>query len=148
MKVLIATSELQGLAPGDYSHTLDGELVTPAATDCDNGEGRGCSRGFPGLVSSGATTTAMVVERAGLTIDDVRDSVTGYLERCGWDELLWSQAHESGVLDPAQEVALGMAELVHEHVEMILHIGARVPVGTVVERTGSTIFVREIPTAA
>ncbi|MEM9515560.1 MAG: hypothetical protein AAGA42_11955 [Actinomycetota bacterium] len=148
MKVLIATSELQGLTRGDYSHTLDGELVTPVATECSTGEACGCTRGFLGLVSAGATTTAMVAERAGLTIDDVRDAVTGYLERGGWDELLWSQADASGVLDPAQEVELGMAELVHEHVEMILHIGTHVPVGTVVERAGSTIFVREIPNAA
>ncbi len=148
MKVLIATSEQQGVAPGDYSHTLEGELVTPVASECDNGEQCGCNRGFPGLVSARATTTAIVVERPGLTIDDLRDAVAGYLERGGWVELLWSGAEYSDVLDPAQEVELGLAELVHEHVEMILEIGARVPEGTVVERAGTMVFVREMPKAA
>ncbi|MEO1055887.1 MAG: hypothetical protein AAFY28_03140 [Actinomycetota bacterium] len=147
MKVLIATSELQGRAPGDYSHTLDGELVTPAAAQCSDEQCR-CRRAFRGLVSGCATTTAMVVERVGLTVDDLRDAITGSLERAGWLELLWSQADASGLLDPAQEVELGMAELVHEHVESILHIGTQVPEGTVVERDGSLVFVREISQAA
>ena len=34
MLVLVATNELQGTAPGDYAWTVEGELVTPAATEC------------------------------------------------------------------------------------------------------------------
>ena len=75
MLVLIATGELQGTQPDDYSFTVEGELVTPVAAECASGERCGCDRGFPGLASGFATTTAMVAERPGVTEDDLRDAV-------------------------------------------------------------------------
>ena len=60
MLVLIATNELQGTAPDDYAWTVEGELVTPVATECASADRCGCARGFPGLESARATTTAMV----------------------------------------------------------------------------------------
>ena len=72
MLVLIATNELQGTSPDDYSFTVEGELVTPLAAECASGEQCGCDRGFPGLASGFATTTAMVAERPGVTKDDLR----------------------------------------------------------------------------
>ena len=38
MLVLIATNELQGTNPDDYSFTVEGELVTPLAAECASGE--------------------------------------------------------------------------------------------------------------
>ena len=148
MKVLIATTEMQGTAPGDYSCTLEGELVTPVASECASNEQCGCIRGFPGLVSSRATTTAMVVERSGLTVDDVRDAVTGFLERGGWVDLMREAAERADVIDVDQEVESGLATLVHEHVETVLEIGARFSEGTVIARSGSTVYRRSIPQTA
>ncbi|MEM8619309.1 MAG: hypothetical protein AAGF73_06275 [Actinomycetota bacterium] len=145
MKVLIATAELQDTVPGDFSRTLEGELVTAVATECDD-EQCCCARGFPGLVSGGSTTTAMVVERSRLTIDDVRDAVTGFIERSGWVELLTDATDQAA--DPEQAIGLGIAELVDEHVEMILEVGARFREGTVVARSGTAIYERAIRQAA
>ena len=94
MLVLIATNELQGAAPGDYSFTVEGELVTPLAAECASGERCGCNRGFPGLASGFATTTAMVVDRPGVTEDDLRDAVFDWLDRCGWIDLFEDTAVE------------------------------------------------------
>ena len=83
MLVLIATNEQQGSDPADYSFTVEGELVTPLANECASGGQCGCNRGFPGLASGFATTTAMVVDRPGVTEDDLRDAVFG-LDGPGW----------------------------------------------------------------
>jgi hypothetical protein len=83
MLVLIATNELQGTAPDDYGFTVEGELVTPVAAECASGERCGCNRGFPGLASGFATTTAMIADRPGVTDDDLRDAVFDWLDRSG-----------------------------------------------------------------
>ena len=94
MLVLIATNELQGTTPDDYSFTVEGELVTPLAAECASGDRCGCTRGFPGLASGFATTTAMVAERPGVTEDDLRDAVFDWLDRTGWIDLFEQTAHE------------------------------------------------------
>jgi hypothetical protein len=68
MLVLVATRETQGNDDGDYCWTVEGELVTPVTFECCVPESCGCGRGFPGLVSATATTTAMVVDREGITV--------------------------------------------------------------------------------
>src|SRR5688572_11664790 len=97
MLVLIATNELQGTAPGDYAWTVEGELVTPVVTECASGERCGCNRGFPGLASGKATTTAMIVDRPGVEVSDVRDAVYDWLDRGGWIDLLEQTAVERSV---------------------------------------------------
>ena len=83
MRVLVATSELQGQTPGDYAHTVTGELVTATVTQCDCPD-CGCDRGFAGLASHRATTTAMVVEHPHVTTSDLRDVIFDYLVAGGW----------------------------------------------------------------
>ncbi len=133
MKVLIATNETQGDHPGDYAWTVDGELVTPVAAECCSPGTCGCGRGFPGLASGKATTTAIVVDRPELTEDDLRDAVWDSLERCGWADHL--DDDEFG-------------ELVDEHLDCIAAVCENFPVGTVVSRWGSKVYARPASAAA
>jgi hypothetical protein len=143
MLVLIATNELQGTAPGDYAWTVEGELVTPVATECAEGERCGCNRGFPGLASGMATTTAMVVERPGVTEADLRDAVHDWLERGGWIELL----EQTGMSD-LDEIDSIVNAVIDEHLDMILEVCDAYPEGTVVTRYGPFVAARSHPFAA
>ncbi len=72
MRVLVATSKLQGAASGDDSWTVDGEpVLAEPILECCRPQSCGCGRGFPGLASARATTTAMVVVRPELDRDQV-----------------------------------------------------------------------------
>jgi hypothetical protein len=154
MKVLVATNELQGAVEGDYARGVDGELVTGVVAECCDGDACGCSRGWIGLGSSQATTTAMVVERQGLGADDVRDAVREYLRRSGWVELITAaiDADVSGpdaVDDPdgicrGDDPAEVIDEIVDEHIERIDEVCAHFPEGTVVSRRGTNVIARVV----
>jgi hypothetical protein len=156
MLVLIATRELQGAMPGDYSFTVEGELVTPLATECASGERCGCNRGFPGLASGFATTTAMVVDRPGISENDLRDAVFDHLDRSGWIDLLEEAARERAGrtdragdrFDPDDDVDELIESIIDEHVDGINDICAAYPVGTVISRHGSLVTTRTHPFAA
>jgi len=153
MLVLIATNELQGSAPGDYSFTVEGELVTPLATECASGERCGCNRGFPGLASGFATTTAMIVDRPGVTDDDLRDAVFDWMDRGGWIDLFEVSAGEradanDGVIDPNDDVDDLIESVIDEHVDCIHEICRTYPEGTVVVRRGALVATRSHPFAA
>lgn len=91
MKLLTATSRTQGQRPSDYAWCVEGEIVTPARIICasDRQEGPdggcGCGRGFAGLNSHKATTTAMVREISGYTFEDLTEAVRSYRQQAGWD---------------------------------------------------------------
>jgi len=153
MLVLIATNELQGTDPGDYSFTVEGELVTPLASECASGERCGCNRGFPGLASGFATTTAMVIDRPGVTEDDLRDAVFDWMDRGGWIELFESAAREradanDGVTDPNDDVDDLIESVIDEHVDCIHEICRTYPEGSVVTRRGTLVMTRSHPFAA
>jgi hypothetical protein len=153
MLVLIATNELQGSDPGDYSFTVEGELVTPLAAECASGERCGCNRGFPGLASGFATTTAMVVDRPSVTEDDLRDAVFDWMDRSGWIELFESAAQEradanDGVTDPNDDVDDLIESVIDEHVDCIHEICRTYPEGSVVTRRGTLVMTRSQPFAA
>jgi hypothetical protein len=133
MKVLVATKESQGELPGDYSWTVEGELVTPAVLECHSPGTCGCGRGFPGLASERATTTAMVVDRPDLERDDLWDALYDSLERQGWLREL-----ESDEID----------EVVGEHLQCIEIVCANYPVGTIVGRWGTKVWSRAESAAA
>lgn len=82
MYVLTATSTTQGLVDDDYGWTVDGELVVLPFLDCSDPE-CGCSRGWAGLTSRRATTTAEVCERSDLDWDEYRALIVDH-----WDEQL------------------------------------------------------------
>ncbi len=153
MLVLIATNELQGTHPDDYSFTVEGELVTPLAAECASGERCGCNRGFPGLASGLATTTAMIAERPGVTEQDLRDAVFDWLDRCGWIELFEEAAVERSVaggdvIHPDADVDDLIEAVIDEHVDCIRQVCSAYPVGTVVVRRSSLVTTRTYPTAA
>ena len=153
MLVLIATNELQGTSPDDYSFTVEGELVTPLAAECASGERCGCDRGFPGLASGFATTTAMVAERPGVSEDDLRDAVFDWLDRTGWIDLFEQTARERAAsldddLDLDGDVDDLIESIIDEHVDCIHQVCSAYPVGTIVVRRGTRVTSRSVPLAA
>jgi len=137
MLVLVATNETQGESPDDYSYTVAGELVTAVVTECAT-EDCGCGRGFPGLASAFATTTAQVVDLPHLTDADLRGALFDYLARGGWLDLLRDEPDAELIID----------DMIDEHLDGIAAVCARCPVGTIVERDGPLVFTRSIPFAA
>ena len=87
MRVLVATNELQGTRPGDYAWTVEGEIVVADPTVCRH-PSCSCGRGFSGIASDRATTTAMVADLPHVSVTDLRDVLSDWLERCGWADLL------------------------------------------------------------
>jgi len=115
MKVLVATARTQGARRNDYNWCVEGELLwtqEPCADDRRNPDGPcGCGRGFAGMNSHRATTTAVVAElpqldRAGFVL-----ALRASLGDQGWPAV-W-----------ADELADGLIEL-----------AGLWPVGTVIER--------------
>ena len=98
MKVLVATSRTQGARTTDYHWCVEGELVW-VQHPCDRDLRRdphscGCGRGFAGLASHRATTTAMVKEIAWITLDVYVEALRESFEAGGWPTSL---AHIVGV---------------------------------------------------
>jgi hypothetical protein len=126
MKVLVATTETQGMFEDDYCWAVDGELVYIQAVSCPDPL-CGCTRGFAGLSSARATTTAVVVDRPHLQIGDLADALTDSLQRGGW--LRGSSDNET-------------AEMVGELLTMLVNITEPAEVGSVVRRNGDLAYVR------
>lgn len=157
MLVLIATNEMQGIAHDDYSWTIEGELVTPVATECASGERCGCNRGFPGLASGFATTTAMVVDRPGVTEADLREAVYDWLERGGWIELLEQNMAATSIaagdddelsFDDLDEIDHMVDSIIDEHVTMIREVCSAFAEGSILSRHGPLVSARSHPFAA
>lgn len=89
IKVLIATSETQGARENDYNWCVEGELVWLApvcARDREDPDGGcGCARGFAGLNSHRATTTAMVRTIEGLTHEDYVEALRSSMDQQGYE---------------------------------------------------------------
>lgn len=126
MKVLVATNETQGLFEGDYSWTVDGELVYIQSVSCSSPT-CGCTRGFAGMSSSRATTTAMVVDRPEIGIAELTGALTDSLERDGW--LTHISPHEGD-------------EMIAELLTTLANITEPSRPGSVVRREGDYAFVR------
>jgi len=133
MLVLVATKETQGESEGDYCHAVEGELVTPITVECCLPDRCGCGRGFPGLVSAQATTTAIVVDRPGITPALLRAAVVDSLERGGW-----STPSGPGGLDEMLDEMVD--EMVDEHVTAISRISHAFGELAVVRRDGPTFW--------
>ncbi len=137
MLVLVATRDGQGAVDGDYCWAVEGELVTPVVAECASGARCGCSRGFPGLASGKATTTAVVVDLPLLTKADLRNAVADSLERGGWVDLL-----------PPDEADEVIGEIIDEHVECIEEVSAAFGAGSIIGRSGPRVFERSVAEAA
>lgn len=124
MLVLVATRETQGREDGDYCSTVEGELVTPITFECCVPDTCGCGRGYPGLVSAGATTTAMVVDRTAITPQILRQSVTDSLERGGWRDMADDE----------------FEQIIDDHVHTIIRICKAFGDGAIVRRDGPAFW--------
>ncbi|MQA16503.1 MAG: hypothetical protein GEV09_20895 [Pseudonocardiaceae bacterium] len=127
MKVLVATSLTQGARDNDYNWCIEGELVSvgevcPRDREDPDG-GCGCGRGFGGLSSHRATTTARVAEVA-LSRDDYAEAIRSSLEQQGWDPCLCCYVDEA---------------------EELLALVSDWHAGTVVERRLDELVVRALP---
>ena len=171
MKVLVATHITQGNETGDYCWAVDGELVTPIGLVCNN-RSCGCERGFPGLGSSHATTTALVVDLAHIGRVELATAVHDSLQRGGWLTegledlpqphfgLDYADLDDDGIDDDnldddnLDEDDLDSGDLDNDddftdeqfiaaHVEAIIHAASSHPVGTIVGRDHDTVFARE-----
>jgi hypothetical protein len=127
MKVLVATARTQGSRPNDYHWCIEGELVrigeVCARDRSDPDGGCGCGRGFGGLNSHRATTTAVVAEIP-LTHEEYVEAIRSSLQQQGWDPCACCSEQE------ADDLAALVADW---------------PVGAVVERRLDLLAVREQP---
>lgn len=118
MKILVATTCTQGRFHDDYHFAIPGELVQlkrlcAQGRDDPAGDGCMCARGFIGLNSQRATTTAEIAELP-LSMADYVEAIRSSLEQQGFCEHLTAEAP-----DEAAELAETAAEF---------------PVGTIVRR--------------
>lgn len=123
MKVLVATDRTQGDVAGDYTYCVPGEILWITMV-CDTDRlypesGCGCGRGFGGLISHRATTTAEVAERDFIE-EDLRLAIRTSLTDQGW-------LHAD--LSPQQAAAF-----VEEVAEDVRAIAEPLPVGSIVRR--------------
>lgn len=127
MKVLVATVRTQGARGNDYHWCIEGELVRVgeacARDRADPDGGCGCGRGFAGLNSRRATTTARVAELP-LERDEYYEAIRSSLEQQGWDPCLCCYVDEA---------------------DELLALVADWPAGAVVERRLDELVVRELP---
>jgi hypothetical protein len=138
VKVLVATTEAQGIRTGDYAHAVDGELVYVPVSGCQRSDGGdpatwcdptgeggcGCWRGFAGMASTRSTTTAMVVERFDLTGEDVWMALSDSLERQGHIGSPWTTEE---------------ADLFRHLFQRMLATASHFPTGSIIERQGERI---------
>ncbi len=124
MRILVATHQTNGTAPGDYDNCIEGEIVymqQPCGRDLRDPDGPcGCGRGFAGSNSHYATSTALVVE-TDMAPEDVREAIRSSLETGGW-------------LDPAfcpPDLAQAMLT---EILDDVRRVANHFPVGSVVRR--------------
>jgi hypothetical protein len=125
MKVLVATGQTQGMRENDYHWATEGELVRVGEVcrkDRGNPDGGcGCGRGFAGLNSHRATTTARVAE-VPLNHADYVEAIRSSLAQQGWDP--------SWAVDEADNLA---------------ELAAYWPVGTIIERRLDALSRRALP---
>jgi len=137
VKILVATTEAQGDRPTDYACAVDGELVYVPVNGCRRPSGRdvglwcvfeaagrrvddelgcSCARGFVGMASNRPSTTALVVERLDLSIDNLLTALGDSLDR-------------QGRAEDSLEVLF----------KRMLATASHFPIGSIIERQGDRI---------
>jgi hypothetical protein len=129
MRVLVATRSTQGEYEGDYSSALDGELVRLPFVECSRPQACGCGRGFAGITSHRATTTAEVVDRPELTPAIYAEVL--------WDDFA-EQCRAIGISDPSTDGEL--RALAADDVGLLELIASEFPLGAIVRRDGTQVF--------
>jgi len=130
MKVLTATVTDQGARDGDFTWTVEGELVRlgePCERDVYNPQGGcGCSRSFSALSSLRATTTALVRD-LDLSRADVQAALHGSLVSAGY---------LGEVVDAEQRQGLDA------EIDFLLEVATACDTGAVLGRSFDELFVR------
>jgi hypothetical protein len=126
MRVIVATDATQGEKPDDYCWTVEGELVRLPWTECDD-PACGCWRGFAGLSSHRATTTARVVNRP-------------ELDEATYVELLLDDAVANG-FGPVDDQ---LRALVADEADHLVQLARELPLGSVLERVDRTTAIRRV----
>jgi hypothetical protein len=146
MLVLIATDSTpahQRRRPRpDIEPAVDGELVSPPVVDCPEADCGTCAQGWFGLVSHGATITAMVVDRPGVTLADLKRRIHDWLDCSGIvDAIVQAVESREYVVDGESfdDPVAAVDDIVMAHVQDIQQICARFPVGTPLSRLGSLV---------
>jgi hypothetical protein len=129
MKVLVATRKLQGMMPGDFFWSNEGELVK-AAMQCSS-PSCGCDRAFAGLDSHKSTTTAEVVDRPDVTPQTLKVLVRANLESGGWLGL--EGGNDESMIEAQYADTLALYAEVYDF-----------EVGTVVAIDGALLKIREV----
>ncbi len=126
MKVLMATKEGQGTRKNDFSHTQESEFVIFAIEcDCESVDGVcGCKRSMIGMTSAVATTTFKVAEIQ-MTKEEYLSKIRNHWIKTGWMKYL----KENDVKSEGKE---------------LMEIASHFPVGTILEKRGSTIRIRKV----
>lgn len=146
MLVLIATDPTPAhgrrTARRDLRSAVDGELVTPPVIDCPDAQCEVCTTGWFGLVSHGATATAMVVDRPGVTLADLKRRIHDWLD-CGGVLDTVVQAVEAGEYEVDgqcfDDPVAAVDDIVMAHVHDIMQICVEFPVGTELSRLGPLV---------
>lgn len=125
MKVLVATRRTQGRTEGDFSWTVEGELVRWPLMECASGAACGCERSFDGLASHRGTTTVRVADLETLDLPA--------LIRALADDLV-----ASGVPILDQETQ----EYVEQEAADLARVASWFSVGTVLGRGGDQVWAR------
>lgn len=132
MLVLEATDHLQGRRATDYHWATNGELVYLTFQECSCPD-CGCTRSFAGLDSHRPTTTARVVERPDLTIEELARRLAVSLHEGGWlatpdpgDELVSELANEIVELS-AGFVRHGLGAVIEREGEIVAHRPEQIP---------------------
>lgn len=125
MHVLIATDRTQGDRPDDYHHAVTGELVRLPGVECAD-PGCGCQRGFAGMASSRATTTAEVVDRADLSPLALWSALVDDLTRSVPDEAV-----------QIEDIVLLLADWLE-----LARLAGSLPTGTVIGRRHDQVTIR------
>lgn len=145
MLVLIATKDPHGSFPNDRHFAVEGELVTPVVLECPDSHCDVCARAWFGLVSHAGTTTAMVADRPGIAVAQLRRAVHDWLDQQGTVDLV-VQAAERGEYEvngvPFADPVAAVADLVDEHVDQIRMICDQFGEGAIVSRMGTLVSER------
>jgi hypothetical protein len=127
MKVLVATGRTQGVRKNDYHWAIEGELVRIGEVcrkDRDDPDGGcGCGRGFGGLASHRATTTARVAELA-LTQAQYTETYRASLQDQGWYHC---------------------EDCIADEIEFLARVAADCSIGAVIERRLDVLQERPLP---
>ncbi len=83
MHVMTATRRGQGDSDGDFSFTVDGELVVIPVDVCADA-GCGCERAVTGIASGRGSTTFTIADRSDLTPALYSELIVDGLTRQGW----------------------------------------------------------------